>query len=138
MDNLDTSLRVPVIVSSPGHSFVPVYTHPVELLDIYPTMAVLAGLPLPPDVDGEDVSRGLLSGEQVKTCAWVFDCVRVCVCVPTIVCTMCVCTIVRAFLTHKHTHTTQSHVVRSHGVTTAPRRTLGVSPHSVRTTRRLT
>jgi iduronate 2-sulfatase len=43
--------RVPFIISAPG--FTPGHTDAfAELVDIYPTLAELAGLPIPPDVQG--------------------------------------------------------------------------------------
>lgn len=55
--NLEQATRVPFIVSAPG--FTPGKTSaPVGLLDIYPTLCELAGLPVPEQPLSHDVSDG--------------------------------------------------------------------------------
>ena len=51
--------RVPLIISSPG---IPsgVSSSLVESVDLYPTIAAVAGIPNPPDLDGIDLSPLLL------------------------------------------------------------------------------
>ena len=77
MNLLETSLRVPLIIkpatttasprrSGPGHgNNVRLYSHPVELLDLFPTLAALAHIP-PPAADqhlgGVDLSDAMHSG----------------------------------------------------------------------------
>lgn len=53
--NFELGTRVPFIVRAPGK---PAARAPalVESVDLYPTLASLAGLPPPPDVDGVDLS----------------------------------------------------------------------------------
>ena len=54
--NFELGTRVPLIIRSVGQT-KPVRSDAlVESVDIYPTVARLAGLPLPPDVDGYDLS----------------------------------------------------------------------------------
>ena len=54
--NFELGARVPLLIKAPGQ-VVPVRTAAiVESVDIYPTVAALAGLPPPPDVDGTDLS----------------------------------------------------------------------------------
>jgi len=53
----DIAQRVPLIISVPGStSKGETCTDPVQLLDLYPTLASLCGLPEPPDLDGHDIS----------------------------------------------------------------------------------
>jgi iduronate 2-sulfatase len=76
MNLLETSLRVPLMIrpapSDPvlgAGRAVPLYHHPVELLDLFPTLTALAGLPLPPaewKLPGSDLSRGMREGAAVK------------------------------------------------------------------------
>jgi arylsulfatase A-like enzyme len=74
MNLLEQSLRVPLLIRpapSDGRfaDTVAVYKHPVELLDLFPTLATLAGLPPPPDaweLPGTDLTSGMLSGGVVK------------------------------------------------------------------------
>eukprot|EP00039_Didymoeca_costata_P024132 m.9381 g.9381 ORF g.9381 m.9381 type:complete len:530 (-) comp4056_c0_seq2:699-2288(-) len=72
MNLLETSLRVPLLIRpapSANMRVVPVYHHPVELLDLYPTMAGLAGLP-PPDkawgLPGTNLVPGMKNDAAVK------------------------------------------------------------------------
>lgn len=58
----DEVLRVPLIVGAPRFDPRRVTT-PVELIDLFPTVAALARLPLPADVRGESLVP-LLDGEQ--------------------------------------------------------------------------
>ena len=50
------AFRVPLIISSPGMPKGVLSRSLVESVDIYPTLAALAGLPPPPDLDGIDLS----------------------------------------------------------------------------------
>ena len=60
--NFDLAVRVPLIVKTPFASrFSPASRGRktrsfAELVDVFPTLAALAGLPAPPSVDGDDVS----------------------------------------------------------------------------------
>lgn len=59
--NFEVAARVPLILRTPGGAG---RRQPglVELVDLYPTLAALAGLPPPPDVDGADLSGLVLGG----------------------------------------------------------------------------
>ena len=62
--NFETSTKVPLIVVDPRQAtHVPAVETPVELVDVYPTVAELCGLPLPAHLDGESFAR-LLSDRQ--------------------------------------------------------------------------
>jgi arylsulfatase A-like enzyme len=52
----DVALRVPLIVAIPGGK-AQVTTRTVQLLDMYPTLAELCGLPPPPDNEGHSFAR---------------------------------------------------------------------------------
>eukprot|EP00041_Stephanoeca_diplocostata_P024992 m.644277 g.644277 ORF g.644277 m.644277 type:complete len:649 (+) comp22647_c0_seq16:193-2139(+) len=72
----ETSLRVPLIIRAAPNdarlsraSTVRVYDHMVELIDLFPTMVALAGLPAPPtswDLPGDNLVPGMQSGGVVK------------------------------------------------------------------------
>jgi choline-sulfatase len=53
----EPAVAVPLLITGPGvktgHAHV---THPVSLMDLFPTTAVLAGLPIPKGLDGVDLS----------------------------------------------------------------------------------
>ena len=52
----ENTARVPLLIHNPDHPLHIRTTELAELVDIYPTAASLAGLPLPTDVDGTDLS----------------------------------------------------------------------------------
>merc|ERR1712187_786813 len=52
----ENSVRVPLIIHDPRNPQHRRMEDMVELIDVYPTAAVLAGLPVPADVDGRDLS----------------------------------------------------------------------------------
>lgn len=54
--NFELGARVPLIVSAPGMPQGVLSKALVESVDIYPTIASLAGLPPPPDLDGMDLT----------------------------------------------------------------------------------
>jgi len=60
--NFEQALRVPLIVRGGGIAAGEVDSF-VELVDLYPTLASLAGLEAPGELDGRDLSRTLLSGD---------------------------------------------------------------------------
>lgn len=66
MSTLDTATRVPMLLrAAPRQAQRSVYPHPVELVDLMPTLAALAGLPpLPPawGLPGVDLSAALQPG----------------------------------------------------------------------------
>ena len=74
MTILDTSTRVPLMMRAPGHEpQAPSYAGPVELVDLYPTLASLAGLPAPPAafaLPGVDLSAALAGGRVAKDAAF--------------------------------------------------------------------
>ena len=87
MNLYEQSLRVPLLVRPAPHDrrfadIVSVYDHPVELLDLLPTMATLAGLPPPPaewQLPGSDLSRGMIANEVVKPINAAFGQITRCV-----------------------------------------------------------
>ena len=52
----ENTARVPLLIHSPGQTHTIRTTELAELVDLYPTVAALAGLPPPPDIDGKDLS----------------------------------------------------------------------------------
>ena len=58
----DRATRVPLILAGPGIDRGRVVTTAVELLDLFPTLAALAGLPPPPGLEGRDLSPALHAG----------------------------------------------------------------------------
>ncbi len=61
----ERSTRVPLIIAGPG--VTPGVSHePVSLCDVYPTLAALAGLTPPADLDGQNLDF-LLHGEPTRT-----------------------------------------------------------------------
>jgi choline-sulfatase len=61
----DPSVRVPLIISYPG--VLPEGTRVgevAELTDVFPTIAELAGLPVPADIDGRGLARLMTAGES--------------------------------------------------------------------------
>ena len=67
---LDESSQVPLIISVPGKQ--PAVCHSLtELLDLYPTLAALCGLPAQPRLQGKDISRMLDDADHtVRTAAF--------------------------------------------------------------------
>lgn len=55
----ERSARVPLILSVPGFPSSQVAEAPVGMIDIYPTLTALAGLPAPEYLDGRDLSPAL-------------------------------------------------------------------------------
>lgn len=51
----DVATRVPLLAAGPGVPRGTVVTTPVELLDVYPTLVDLAGLPKPPGLEGRSL-----------------------------------------------------------------------------------
>lgn len=58
----DGSAQVPLIIKAPGYE-PRVVTEVVELLDVFPTLCELAGVPIPEDMDGESLVA-LMQGHQ--------------------------------------------------------------------------
>lgn len=52
----DDSVGVPLLISGPGIEGGRSVTQPASLIDLYPTTCSLAGLPIPEDLDGVDLS----------------------------------------------------------------------------------
>ena len=67
---LDESSQVPLIISVPGKK--PAVCHSLtELLDLYPTLSALCGLPAQPRLQGKDISRMLDDADHtVRTAAF--------------------------------------------------------------------
>ena len=76
MSLMDTSMRVPFILRAPplaGAPQAPTFEGPVEMVDLYPTLAALAGLPPPPanwSLPGVDLSAALYGGAIAKDAAF--------------------------------------------------------------------
>lgn len=77
MNLLETSLRVPLLIRpalndvrySAAGGPRKIYKHPVELLDLFPTIVALAALPPPPAawaLQGTDLSKAMVSGAKAK------------------------------------------------------------------------
>ena len=64
----DPAVAVPLLMTGPGikpgHTQV---THPVSLMDLFPTTAALAGLPVPEGLDGVDVSPVLAEPDTASS-----------------------------------------------------------------------
>ena len=63
-DNWDLSTRVPLIFSGPGIPEKKKKKTVVELLDVYPTLAKLAGLHIAPGLQGKDISNVIRSRSE--------------------------------------------------------------------------
>ncbi len=70
----DTSTRVPLLLrGAPPAAQAPLYAQPVELVDLFPTLAALAGLPPPPALwalPGVDLSPALRGAPLPKAAAF--------------------------------------------------------------------
>jgi arylsulfatase A-like enzyme len=64
LTNYEDAARSPLIISAPGVSGGRQVTTLTELLDIYPTLCELAGIPVPTHVEGKSLVP-LLNGEEV-------------------------------------------------------------------------
>ena len=81
MNLLETSLRVPLLVkpapldarfAAPRAGLPAIYDHPVELLDLFPTVSGLASLPAPPSawrLPGTDLTPALMRSASPGTVA---------------------------------------------------------------------
>ena len=67
----DKSLHVPFIVSAPGVGAGPIVEPPVELVDFYPTLLDLLGIPIPPEVQGRSLAPAM-RGEADVPVEFVF------------------------------------------------------------------
>ena len=65
----DVATRVPLLAAGPGIPAGTVVTTPVELLDVYPTLVDLAGLPRPPGLEGRSL-RPLLGAADTGSHAY--------------------------------------------------------------------
>lgn len=62
--NYELDTRVPLIVAAPGAKQGARAAGLVELLDLYPTLAELAGLPVPPELEGQSFAMLLREPER--------------------------------------------------------------------------
>jgi len=60
--NFELATRVPLLIRAAGQTQRRDIEALVESVDLYPTLAALAGLPPPPDLDGTDLTP-LMTGE---------------------------------------------------------------------------
>lgn len=63
--NYEQATRIPLIISTPGKKAGATSTALVETVDVYPTLAELAGLQVPPGLDGRSF-KSLLDGDSTK------------------------------------------------------------------------
>jgi choline-sulfatase len=56
----EASVAVPLLIALPGGPAGQAINHPVSLLDLFPTTCALAGIPVPPGLDGFDLSKLVL------------------------------------------------------------------------------
>ena len=63
----DRSTRVPLIFAGPGITTNAVCQRPVELLDIYPTLIDLCGLPRGPELEGHSLTSLLVDAQAPRT-----------------------------------------------------------------------
>lgn len=63
-DNWDLSTRVPLIFAGPGIPHGKIRKTVVELLDVYPTLSHLAGLPVPTNLHGKDNTKVVRSSAE--------------------------------------------------------------------------
>lgn len=54
--NYEQAARIPLVIAAPGKAAGAVSRSLIESVDVYPTLATLAGLPLPKQIDGIDQS----------------------------------------------------------------------------------
>ena len=72
MNMMETSARVPMVIRAPRLQTVPLYPHVVELVDLFPTLTTLVGLPFPTNatpgipLPGTDLTPGMRKGVVVK------------------------------------------------------------------------
>jgi choline-sulfatase len=52
----EASIGVPLLIAGPDIPGGECVRHPVSLMDLFPTTCAMAGLPIPPDLDGVDAS----------------------------------------------------------------------------------
>ena len=63
----DRSTRVPLIFRLPGEAGAKVCRQPVELLDLYPTLVELCGLPPNPKLEGHSLTRQLANPQAPRS-----------------------------------------------------------------------
>ncbi len=68
----EASIGVPLLIAAPGVRGGESVRHPVSLIDLFPTTCAMAGLPIPPGLDGIDVSR-LVREPAAKTSPRLFS-----------------------------------------------------------------
>jgi iduronate 2-sulfatase len=65
-DTWDRSTRVPFIIAGPRTPNGKVRTTPVELIDVFPTLASLAKLPIPSGLEGKDLTKVIRSQNEAQ------------------------------------------------------------------------
>lgn len=64
----DRAVRIPLLISGPGIAGDGRHvTHPVSLIDLYPTTCALAGIPIPEGLDGRDFSGVLATPDTAAS-----------------------------------------------------------------------
>ena len=62
--NFENATRVPLIISAPGYKGGE-YTHPAELVDIFPTLCELTSTPQPQQLQGQSLVPAMMNKHQV-------------------------------------------------------------------------
>lgn len=62
--NFEHATRVPMLISVPGQKETHVIDNPVEFLSFYPTLCSLAGIPVPDNLDGENLTDVVTPGSN--------------------------------------------------------------------------
>ena len=69
----ESAVRVPLIAAGPGLRRKATVEDPVSLVDIYPTLMDMAGIPYPPRLDGYSLMPLLKDGKDDNRPDWVFS-----------------------------------------------------------------
>jgi iduronate 2-sulfatase len=70
--NYEQATRTPVLLAAPGLTAGAKFSALIESVDLYPTLCELAGLPVPPGMDGASFAAGLKNPSRAKTKEAIF------------------------------------------------------------------